>query len=85
MNEKNLGPFHFKRCMTVRELKEIINSWPEENGYGDANEVMIETGADQVSRVTSVWSDTVENIMFMSNTFDDESDVLEDVQFKRVN
>ena len=35
---------HYSQGMTVKELKELIKDWPEEDPYGESNEVWIETG-----------------------------------------
>ena len=34
----------YKYGMTVKDLKNLIKDWPEEDNYGDPTEVWIETG-----------------------------------------
>lgn len=34
----------FENGMTVKELKDLIKDWPEEDCYGDPTEVWMETG-----------------------------------------
>ena len=38
--------------MTVKELKELIKDWPEEDWIGDPTEVWVETGRNLSSPVT---------------------------------
>lgn len=44
----------FKKGLTIRELKEAIKDWPEENKYGEPYEVWIETGYGMSSIVTRI-------------------------------
>jgi len=73
---------YYPKGMTVRELKDYIQSWPDNNIYGRPNEVWVETGlylSSAVKRVCPLnlrrdengneWGD----IHFASSAFDDES------------
>lgn len=43
-------------AITVKELKEIIKDWPDENSMGEPTEVWIETGCNLSSPVVNVWN-----------------------------
>jgi len=50
------GITEFPNGMTVRELKKVIEFWPEVNQYtGEECEVWIETGRNLGSQVRKVW------------------------------
>lgn len=42
----------YKNGMTVKELKDLIKDWPEEDLMGDPTEVWVETGRNLSSPVT---------------------------------
>jgi hypothetical protein len=42
----------YKNGMTVKELKDLIKDWPEEDLMGDPTEVLVETGRNLSSPVT---------------------------------
>ena len=42
----------YKNGMTVKELKELVKDWPEEDRMGDPTEVWVETGENLSSPVT---------------------------------
>lgn len=44
--------YEFKNGMTVKELKELIKDWPEEDWLGDPTGVWVETGRNLSSPVT---------------------------------
>lgn len=44
----------FEKGLTVRELKEALRVWPEENKYGEPYEVWIETSRGMSSIVTRI-------------------------------
>lgn len=44
----------FEKGLTIRELKETIKDWPEENKYGEPYEVWIETSCGMSSVVTRI-------------------------------
>jgi len=39
-----LSLYEYPQGMTVRELKELIRDWPEEDEFGNETDVFIETG-----------------------------------------
>jgi hypothetical protein len=53
-NSERLSIRKFENGLTVRELKELINDWPETDKYGEDCEVWIETGKNLSSQVTLV-------------------------------
>ncbi len=59
-NQKSLSVKYFPKGLTVKELKEIVNSWPEVNDEGEPTEVWV--GNDHhSSQVTEVWPLNVRN------------------------
>ena len=44
----------FKNGLTIRELKKLLEDWPEEDAYGEPTEVWFTTGVNLSSPVTSV-------------------------------
>lgn len=47
-------PFENQMGMTVRELKEVIKGWPEEDENGEPTEVWMQTGRGLSSPVGTV-------------------------------
>ena len=44
----------FRNGLTVRELKELIKDWPEENMYGEPCEVWMDVGSGMTCMVVEV-------------------------------
>jgi hypothetical protein len=44
-----------ENCITVKQLKEFIKDWPEQNEQGEDNEVWIETSDGLSNTCKSVW------------------------------
>lgn len=55
---------YFPKGLTVRELKEMIKDWPEEDEFGNESEVWIETSDGLSNLVTSVWPLNSTDILF---------------------
>lgn len=55
---------YFPNGLTVRELKEMIKDWPEEDEFGNESEVWIETSDGLSNLVTSVWPLNSTDILF---------------------
>ncbi len=87
MSEANMGPFYFDRCMTVKELKEIIKDWPEYDQYGEPSEVWMETGQGLSSPVVCAIQLNSTDIEFASAAFDEDEPaetVVDNVEYRHV-
>ncbi len=66
----------FDNGLTVRELKELLKDWPEDDVYGEPTEVWIETGVNLSSPVRCVTPLNKADLLFESSAYwevDDES------------
>ena len=63
----------YKKGLTVKELKNIIKDWPDEDSNGTLNEVWIETGQNLSSIVYEVvkLNKFHGDILFISSAFND--------------
>jgi hypothetical protein len=56
--------------LTIKELKEIINSWPEVDEYGEPYGVWVETGENLSGPVREVSRLNTNDIIFLYSSVD---------------
>ncbi len=65
-----IGNFDFENGMTVKELKKIIEGWPEENVQGEPSGVWIEIGRTLSNRVIFVGQLNGTDMLFKVNAYE---------------